>query len=1082
MKLIEVGLKNPYLVAVLVLAIMVIGVTTMTRLPADLLPQFNTPAVQIVTFYPGMPPEVMERDIMSRLERWTGQSIGIERQEGKAMLGVCIVKDFFREDISFDTAMSQVTSYAMSDMFYLPPGTIPPMVMPFDPTASVPLCLVSVSSPTMSEKELYDVAYYELRNRLQSIQGVIAPAVYGGVLRRILAYVDPMKLQAHGLSPMDVVNALKSQSVFIPTGNAKFGDIDYQIVSNAMPKAVAELNDIPLKTEGSAVVFMRDVGEVRDSHQIQSNIVRINGRRQAYIPIYRQPGANTIEIVDAIKTQLARILERLREMDPKAADLVLKVVMDQSTYVRSSIRGLQIAACLGALLAGIVVLVFLRSIRSTIVVILAIPISILAALIGLYYTGNTINSITLGGLALAIGILVDQSIVVLDNIIRHIRMGKPRLQAALEGTQEVAQPILVSTITFAVVFFPVVFLSGIARFLFQPLALTVVFAVGASYVVAMFVIPAFCARFLRDAPRDADDPDEGSSPTVPTWFEPWIKGILKGRVLIVLGSLGLLVLAGFLLLNTGRELFPQVDSNQFMILVRLPSGTRIEKTEETLISIEEVLMDEIGKPDPEYPQRENEPDSNLRILISNAGVLMDWPAAYTPNVGPMDAFILVQIKGKPGMDDTFDYVETFRRRLNDEFPGVEFAFDTGGMMTAALNFGLPSPINVKVQGSSLETLAQIGREVRTIVAGVPGTADVRIAQRMDYPQISIEVDRVKAAQLGLTQEDVIKNVVTALNSSIGFDPAFWIAPNGNHYFIGAQYEEKDIVSIETLRNIPITGAQSEQPVLLRNVATFSRKTGPTVISHVNITRTVDIFANVLSGYDVGGVATRIEERLAASSVLDPERVQTPRGTVYDLGGAYAGKGYSFSMSGEVESMRASFRQFAGGLGLAVILVYLVMVAQLRSFTVPFVILLTIPLGLIGVAFALTLTGTHLSIPAFMGIIMMAGIVVEYSIILLAFSEQRIQEGMSVEEAITEATWIRLRPILMTSLTTWLALLPMAIGVAGGEANAPLARTIIGGVLAATVLSLTVVPCLYVMVRRRPTESIQIQSLPVGASS
>jgi len=467
MKAIDISLKNPYLVAVVVLAVFVVGITAMTRLPADLLPQFNTPAVQIVTFYPGMPPEVMESDIMSRLQRWTGQSVGIAHQEAKAMQGVCVVKDFFRDDISFDTAMSQVTSYAMSDMFYLPPGTIPPMVMPFDPTASVPLCLVSVSSPTMSEKDLYDVAYKKLRNNLQGIQGVIAPAVYGGKLRRILAYVDRDKMQARGLSPMDVVQSLKQQNVLVPTGNAKFGDTDYQVVSNAMEAKVTSLNDVPIKTDGQAVVFMRDLGEVKDSSQIQTNSVRINGRRQVYIPIYRQPGANTISIVNAIKSELGTILDRLKEEDERAKDLALEVVMDQSTYVRSSITSLQIAALLGAALAGLVVLVFLRSLRSTFVIVLAIPIAILATFIGLFYTGDTINNMTLGGLALAIGILVDQSIVVLDNITRHMRMGKSGFQAALDGAREVSMPVFVSTLTFVVVFFPVVFLTWIPRFLLR---------------------------------------------------------------------------------------------------------------------------------------------------------------------------------------------------------------------------------------------------------------------------------------------------------------------------------------------------------------------------------------------------------------------------------------------------------------------------------------------------------------------------------------------------------------------------------------------------------------------------------------
>ncbi|MCH9001614.1 MAG: efflux RND transporter permease subunit, partial [Planctomycetes bacterium] len=644
MKAIEVTLRNPYLVVVLVLATAVVGIRSMMDIPADLLPQFNTPAVQIVTFYPGMPPEVMEKDIMSRIERWTGQSVGISHQEGKAMLGVSIVKDFFREDISFEMAISQVTSFAMSDLFYLPPGTIPPMIMPFDPTAAVPLCLVSVSSPTMTEQELYDVAYYELRNRLQSIQGVIAPAVYGGVLRRILAYVDPIKLAAHGLSPMDVVRTLGEQSVFIPTGNAKIGDIDYQIISNAMTKTVEEMNDLPIITEGDAVVFLRDVAKIEDSHQIQSNKVRINGSTMAYIPIYRQPGANTLAIVDSIKSKLERINIRLRQMDPKAGDLVLSVVMDQSGTVRASIKWLQVSAVLGALIAGIVVLLFLRSWRLTLIVFLSIPLSILAALIGLFYTGDTINSMTLGGLALAIGILVDQSIVVIDNIVRHHKMGKSPMQAALQGTQEVSLPILVSTLTFIIVFFPVVFLSGVPRFLFQPLAITVTFAVIASYLIAIMVIPAFSAKLLKSAPVKANGENGSEGGTmVPSWFENIFQTVIRLRFVVVLTSLGLLLVTGLVVTTMGTELFPPVDSKQFTIYVRTPSGTRIEKTERIVAAIEKSIIDEMGEPDSD-PEDEKFPDSNLRILISNIGVLMDWPAAYTPNNGPMDAFMLVQTK------------------------------------------------------------------------------------------------------------------------------------------------------------------------------------------------------------------------------------------------------------------------------------------------------------------------------------------------------------------------------------------------------------------------------------------------------
>ena len=1076
--MIQTALKNPYLVIVAALAVLVLGVTSYQKIPADLLPTFETPAVQIVTFYPGMPPEVMERDIMSRLERWTGQSVGIEHQEGKAMLGVCIVKDFFRDDISLDTAMSQVTSYAMSDMFYLPPGTIPPMVMPFDPTASVPLCLVSVSNPEMNEKELYDIAYFELRNRLQAIQGVIAPAVYGGKLRRILAYVDRAKLDARGLSLMDVQKALLKQNVLIPAGNVKMGSpddpfgMDFQIFTNAIPNTVEKLNYVPIKMVDGAPVLMRDVGEVRDSGQIQSNIVRINGARQVYIPIYRQPGANTIEIVDSINARLTRILARLKEMnadDPKMKSLVLSVAMDQSKGVRKSINGLVTAVVLGAILAGLVVFVFLRDVRSSFIILLAIPLSILAAVIGLFYTGDTINAMTLGGLALAVGILVDQSIVVLENVLRHTRMGKKPYEAALDGAREVAMPILVSTITFCVVFYPVVFLSGLAKFLFTPLAVAASVAIIASYLIAMTLVPAYCARFLQAGPGPKEAGEEVGGALAGA-FGRILESALAVRYLVVLASLGLFAGAVLLLTTMGQELFPPVDAGQFTIYVRMPSGTRIERTERTIAKVEQVLIDRLGQPDPAFALgSEDYPDSSMQILISNIGVLMDWPAAYTPNTGPMDTFMLVQLKDKQGRPDVFGLVNDLRGELAEKFPGVEFAFDTGGMMTAALNMGEPSPIHFQITGSDLHVAQDIAKKIKATAQQVPGTADVRIAQRMDYPILNVQMDRILAAYQGVTVEDVMKNVVSATNSSINFEPAFWIDErNGNHYFFGVQYEEEAINSLDTLLNVPITGENSTRPVPLRNLAHIERSEGPAVINHYNITRATDIYANLLPGYDVGSVVAAIEKRLQEDPDLKLVPQQTERGESFNITGKeYAGRGYAVEMQGEVRSMRESFEQFTGGLIIALILVYLVMVAQFRSFIDPFVILLTVPLGFVGVVLLLFLTGTNLSIMAFMGIIMMTGIVVEYSIVLVDFANRRIDEGLSVRDAIVDAAKVRLRPILMTSLTTWLALLPMAIGFGGGDANVPLARAIIGGVLGATVLSLVVVPCLYVMMKRQP---------------
>lgn len=1059
-------LNNPYLVGVLSTAILVLGVYTYPKIPKDLLPIFETSAVQIVTFYPGMPPEIMEKDIMSRMQRWTGQSVGIEHQEAKAMTGVCIVKDFFREGISLDTAMAQTTSYAMSDMFYLPPGTIPPMLMPIDPTATLPLCLVVVDSPGMNEQQLYDIAYYELRNKLQSIQGVISPAVFGGKLRRIYAYMDPRKLEAYGLTLMDVQNQLAKYNVLIPAGNMKVGQEDFQLFTNAVPETIDDLNDSVIKTIDGVPVRISDIGRVENSSQIQSNIVRINGGRKAYIPIYRQPGANSIEIVKTIRKNLKNILDRLkneRAGDTGIDELVLSVAMDQSGPVQQSITGLQFAAALGGGLAGVVVLVFLRNIVSTFVVVLVIPLAVLAAVVGLYFTGNTVNSMTLGGLALAIGILVDQSIVVLENIIRHVKMGKVPLQAALEGTQEVTVPIFISTVTFAVVFFPTVFLSGLASYLFTPLALATIMAIVVSFLLSITLVPAYCAKFLKAEKQTS----VAEKPTaLANAMGSLVAGCIKVRWLITGGAAGLFVAAAFMATQMGQELIPPIDAGQFTIYVRMPSGTNIDQTDYRIQRIEQSILQETGEPDPSFALGvEKIPNSNLQILISNIGVLNDWPAAYTPNIGPGDAFMLVQLKGKPGEPGAFDYVDQLRKKLNEQFPDIEFAFDTGGMLTSALNMGEPSPIHFQVSGAKLEEMREIAEHVEDAANNVPGTVDVRIAQRLDYPTMTITMNRDKAARMGLTPEGVMQNLVSATNSSVGFDPAFWVDKSkGNHYFIGVQYPEELLTNMETIRNIPI-GMVDGVPIRLRNVAEIEKARGPGVVNHRNITRVMDIYANVDRGYDAGTIMTAIEANLLVeNNPLGASRDYDDRGEVYRLANY---PGTALRSQGEVKEMRKSFSQFTAGFVIAAVLVYLVMVAQFRSLLDPLVILLTVPLGFIGVVVALLITGSNLSIMSFMGIIMMVGIVVEYSIVLVDFANHRLEEGLSVKEAIIDATKVRVRPILMTSLTTWLALLPMAIGGFGGDANAPLARAIIGGVIAATVLTLLVVPCLYVIFKRPP---------------
>jgi CzcA family heavy metal efflux pump len=1016
MWLVRLALRNPYAVLVLAVAVIVLVVSTLPRTPTDILPQFKTPAVQIVTFYPGMPAETVERDISTRMQRWTGQSVGIEHQEAKSMLGVSIVKDFFREDIDPNMAMSQVTSYAMSDLYYLPPGTVPPMVMPFDPTASIPLCLFSVSSDRFNETELYDIAYFQLRNRLQSISGVIAPAVYGGRLRRILAYVDRDLLHARQLSPMDVVGAIHKNNVFIPTGSARFGPMEYQLESNAMVPEPHLINDFPVKLDGAAPVLVGDIGRAEDTSELQSNIVRVDGKRQLYVPIYRQPGANTIRVVDGVRGSISELQKRLPE------GVQMEVVFDQSTYVRDSIENLVQEGVIGAFLAAVMILVFLRSFRSMFFILISLPLSVGAALIGIYFTGHTINAMTLGGLALAVGLLIDQSIVVLENIERHLKLGKTPAQAALDGAGEVAQPVLVIVIATSIVFFPVLFLSGIGKFLFTPLAISVALALGASYVIALTTVPALGSKFLRTAS------EHGRS-----WFDGardlygWtLRAALRARWL-VLAAVALAFAASLgLYPRIGKELFPSVDSGQFTIRARATSGTKVDETERVLIRIEEAI-------------RETIPKGELKKLITNIGVLNDWPAAYTPNSGPHDSFILVQ---RQGARSDREVIRELRRVLTDRFPGIEFAFEPNSMIAAAVNFGLPAPINIQVQGNDLHVSYRVAEEIKRRIRDVPGLVDVRIQQRLDYPQYKIQIDRRKCAELSLSQDDVVKNVVAAFNSSVSFAKSFWIDEgNGNHYWIGAQYPENAFKDLETLENVPITSSGQREPVLLKNVATFERATAPSEVNHYNINRVIDVFAAV-EGRDIAGAFAEVESRLLA---IEKEGLVP--------------KGYSILRRGEVKSMQESFEALGFGLVLAAVLIYLILVVQFRSLVDPLLIMFAVPLGLIGVLLTLYLTRTTINIQSLMGVIMMVGIVTSFSLLMIDFAKRRQREGARREEAIQEAAVTRLRPILMTSLAAMLGLVPMAIA---GGANIPLARAVIGGVLASTLLSLYVVPILYSM--------------------
>ncbi|MBI1914104.1 MAG: efflux RND transporter permease subunit [Planctomycetes bacterium] len=1073
--LVRVAVFNPYLVIVLCLLIGVIGYVCVSRIPVDILPSFKTPAVQVLTLYPGMPTEIMERDITNRIERWTSQSEGIARQESRTMIGVSIVKDFFRDDIDPNTAFAQVTSYAMSDLYYLPPGTVPPMVMLFDPSAPMPTALLAASSDVLDEKESYDLAYFQVRNMLSGSPGVIAPAVFGGKLRRIYVYLDRIKLQAYGLSLMDVQAALKRNNLMIPTGNAKIGTTDYMVDMENMVAKVDELNHIVVKVHNGRPVYVKDVGEVKDTAAIQTNVVRISrgptwdSKRQVYIPVFRRPGSNTIEVVEGVKKRIPEFLDRLpRKEGAKDSGLNLDVVADQSVFVRDAIKSLTWEGVLGAGLAALMVLVFIGSVRSTVIIALTIPLSALAAVIGLYFTGNTLNAMTLGGLALVMGRLVDDPIVDIENTFRHLEMGKSPKRAALDSAMEIAMPVLVATITTVVVFFPVVFLFGMGKYLFTPLALSVAFAMFASYILSRTLSPAFCAYFLKPHAHGEKRAwlfrvCDAAFESLKGGYSRLLRGALHARWVVVAAALVLLLVSLLLYPLLGEELFPVTDAGQIVINVRVPSGTRIEYTEGKLTGKSAIPEAEV-KESVEHVIKKIIPESDRQMIVTDIGVLYDWPAGYTANSGPMDATVLVQLT--PSKDrgrSSQEYARRLREAFAGKFPGVEFAFNTGGMVSAALNFGLPAPINIQVEGRDMKDQYKIAREVKELIEReVPGAVDVRIQQTIDYPTIKIDPDRTKMAYSGFSQEDTVKNVGSATNGSERLDPIFWLDyKTGNHYFVGVTYKEEDIQSLYTLKTVPLTGTMSRGPVQLQDVVGEPTiKSSAVEVNHVALARVIDIYANV-QGRDVGSVAADIEKALSRWGKKNEGGGSMASWSVVDQKSGKVVPGYAVKMRGEVASMKESFASLGFGLVLAVVLIYLVMVAQFRSFLDPFIILFAVPLGLIGVLAILSVTGTTINVQSLMGVIFMVGIAVSNSILLVEFANRlRAEKGASPWDAALEAGRVRLRPILMTSLAAVVGLLPLALHQ--GEATAPLARAVIGGLSVSTALTIFVVPCLYVL--------------------
>jgi multidrug efflux pump subunit AcrB len=1063
MWIVKASLKNPFAVAVLAAMILVVGAVSLVRIPKDILPAFKAPAVQVLTNYQGMPTASVEKTITNRIERWTNQAAGCQRVESKSTLGVSVVRLYFRDDIDPNGALTQVNSLALGTLPTLPPNTLPPVVYNFDPTATLPCAILSVTSPDLGETELKDLARIDIRNDLGGVNGVVAPAVFGGKDRTILIYVDPKKLQARNLSPLDVVNALQKQNLMSTPGVAKFGGYEFQLDSNAMVSAVKELNDIPLRTEPGNRVFLRDVGYAMDSHSIQTGMVRINGKRQVYVPIYRQQGASTLTVVDGVRDEIPHLTDVLKS---NGNNVKLDVVMDQTVSVREAIRALIDEGVVGAVLVAVMILIFLGNARMTAIACMSIPLAVLSAIIGLYATGNTINAMTLGGLALAIGPLVDDAIVVLENTHRHHSLGKAPITAAFDGAVEVTVPVLVATLTTIIVLCPIGLMPGMGGFLFRPLTLAVAFAMLSSFVLSRTLVPALCAKWLG---RHHDHADDAHQPK--GWgrrihhriervlaffnkrYERLLAAALRHRVKVLAGVAMLFVGSLCLIFGIGREFFPQVDAGQIAVYIRCPSGTNIEATEARIARVERFLEDKI-------------PAQDRKMIISELGLVPDWSAAYSPNSGTQDAVIKVQLSDER-TKTAQEYAIVLRQAFQEDhdFDDLRLSFDTGGMVSAALNYGASSPIDIQIEGGTLTQGLGIAQKVRDQVVDLSGAADVHIQQRLDAQQRIIEIDRQKAADAGLDTYIVINQVATALNSSVAIQRNFWIDyKTGNQYFVAVQYKEDPTMKLEELLDIPATGTNQSHPAKLSTLVNLRPSTAPVEVNHVGLARVFDVLVNT-EGRDIGSLASDITKRLKMLQQKEWEHSdnagQMPENLV-DKGLIYP-NGMRVSLRGEYARMNESFANLGVGLVLAAILVYLLLVALFRSFLGPFIIMFAVPLGLIGVLTMLFVTHTTLNVQSCMGVIFLVGIVVSNGVLLVDFANKQRKQGASVKDAITTAAAIRFRPIMMTFLATFLDLTPMAIGLGkGSEANVPLARAVVGGLLTSTCLTLIVVPIMYTL--------------------
>lgn len=1048
MGIVRLAVGNVYGVIVLALFIAVLGGVALVTIPIDILPQFNIPAVQVMTFFNGMPARSIERTITDRVERWVNQAPGVANVESRSVAGVSVVKLYFQESIQPSTALTQTNSLTGAAMPYLPTNTLPPVSLPFDPTGTLPLGILTVSNPNMAEQEVKDLARVEVRNRLGAVRGCVAPVVVGGKDRRVMVYLDRQKLEARNLSPVDVVKALDSGNMMMSPGTAYVGDNQYALDTNAMARTVEELNELPIVFDSDRNILLQDVALALDDAVIQKSRVRVNGFPQVFVPIYRQQGASSLSVADGVKAAIPEMESELPE------GTKLEFVIDQSEYVRKAIESLVHEGIVGAILVSIMILFFLGDWKMTVIASISLPLAVLGAIVGLNVSGNTINVMTLGGLFLAIGPLVDNAIVVLENIHRHMGMGKNALQASLDAVGELTLPVIVATLALVIVLCPVALTPGVGGFLFKPLTLAVAFAMFVSFILSWTFVPSLCAKLLRghgehNAGHESENGREhfGHQQAVGSFGKLYarIDGFLQGltrvyevillwclrRRILVLFLIGIAFVTSLTLVRfIGQEFFPPVDAGQLTVLVRAPSNLRLDATEQRIIGVERLIAEVI-------------PKHELEMVVSEIGLNNDWSSAYSPNAGQQDSVVRLQLtpeRTKSAQEYAIELRKAFRER--DEFSDLEISFDTGGMVSAALNFGASSPIDVQIIGGTPDEKFDLAWKVKSAIQKVPGAVDVRVLQRNDAPYLVIEVDREKAASIGLTARDVVTQVVTAMNSSIALTRNFWIDPkSGNQYFVAVQYPDDPNFRVDDLSHIYATGSNQKVPVRLSSLVAIRETTQAVEFNHVGLKRVVDVLVNT-EGRDIGSLAGDIQKALDAVTIPDGMRIE---------------------LKGEYARMTESFQSLAIGLALASTLVYLLMVPLMRSFVTPLIIMATVPLGLIGVLTILWSTGSTLNVQSEMGVIFLVGIIVSQGVMLLDFANQLRSQGKTVHEAIAQASVIRFRPILMTFLATFLDLLPMAIGLGrGSESPTPLARAVVGGLLSSTPLTLIVVPILFTL--------------------